>query len=175
MGRTAAASRVSVSLATIVGAITLAAPAVAQQHLIDGEFGVGTGLEGGDARGDGVEWKRARLRILAGVDLRVDETAGEGWGFRGFVELEQRATLGDEVRYLRWFSPSVGGYVGAIGTMTPETLAGVGVGARFLIPLGSKTSIFLEPSFNALPLGSDVPGDSVLVWALFNAGLRAGF
>ena len=164
----------SVTIATLCAATFVAPDAEAQRHLLDGQLGIGTGLEGGDPGDGGVGWKRARARIIAGLDLRVDETEHEGYGFRAFVELEKRATLGGEARYLRWFSPKVGGYLGAIGTIAPETLFGGGVGLTFLVPMGSKTSLFLEPSFSALPLGSDRAGDSVLIWGLFSAGLRAG-
>jgi hypothetical protein len=40
-----------------------------------------------------------------------------------------------------------------------------------VIPLG-RPALFLEPSFSALPLGSDLPEDSVLFWALLNVGIN---
>jgi hypothetical protein len=34
--------------------------------------------------------------------------------------------------------------------------------------------LFIGPSFQAMPLGSDTPGDSVLIWGLLSAGVRFG-
>jgi hypothetical protein len=32
--------------------------------------------------------------------------------------------------------------------------------------------LFLEPSLSAVPIGSDVPEESILIWALLNVGVR---
>jgi len=123
--------------------------------LVDGEFGLGTGLEGGNRGGDGIEWARARTRVVAGMDLRVDESESEGTGIRAFVEIEKQGSVGGEFRYVRWITRSVGFYGGVVGTVTPETLFGGGVGGRFLIPFAPRAGVFIEPSFNVLPLGSE--------------------
>jgi hypothetical protein len=166
--------RRSVSAATLLCAIGLAFPARAEGWLIDGEFGLGTGLEGGNRGGDGIEWARARTRVVAGADLRFDEAESEGTGIRAFVEIEKQGSVGGEFRYVRWMTRSVGFYGGIVGTVTPETLFGGGVGGRFLIPFAPRAGIFIEPSFNVLPLGSDLPGDSPLIWALLSAGVHVG-
>ncbi len=160
-------------MATLAGAMFLAMPARAEGWLHDGEVGIATGLEGATPEGGKLGFRRARLRVVAGLDLRADVGESEGMGFRGFVELEDRATLGGEVRYVRWAGRHVGAYAGFIGTVTPETLFGGSVGARFLIPMG-RFAVFLEPSLSALPLGSDLPKDGPLVWALFSVGGRLG-
>jgi hypothetical protein len=94
-------------------------------------------------------------------------------GFRAFVEIEDRATLGGEARYLRWASRSVGAYAGVTGTIVPETLFGGTVGARLIIPMG-RAGIFVEPSLSVLPLGSDLPQNGPLIWTLLTIGLRLG-
>jgi hypothetical protein len=162
----------SVMLSTLLGASTLANNAHAEGLLTDGEVGIGTGLEGGDAGKGKIEWQRARTRISAGVEIRSDEDADQGVAFRAFAEIEKRGSVGGEARYVRWASPTFGLYAGLIGTLAPETLFGGGIGARFLI--GKKAGIWIEPSFNALPLGSDLPGDTILLWALVNGGVRFG-
>jgi hypothetical protein len=166
--------RLSVSAATLGGAMFLALPAYAQEGwLIDGEFGVGLGLEGGAPEGQDLGWRRARTRLVAGADFRTDESESEGMGYRAFVEIEGRATLGAEARYLRWVSRGVGAYAGVTGTIVPETLFGGTAGARFIIPMG-RAGIFIEPSLSVLPLGSDLPQNGPLIWTLLSVGLRLG-
>ena len=147
--------------------------AQAEELLMDGNFGLGTGLEGGDP-GAGLEWRRARLRVLGGVDLRSDEGPADALGFRAFVEVEKRASVGAEVRYQRWMARNFGVWAHLTGTIAPETLFGGGFGATAIIPFGKKVGLFIEPSFSALPLGSDTPGDTVLIWGLLSVGARFG-
>ncbi|MEZ4224512.1 MAG: hypothetical protein R3B13_26415 [Polyangiaceae bacterium] len=142
--------------------------------LIDGEAGLGTGLEGADPGSGNIEWQRARTRILAGVQLRTDENESEGTALRAFAELEKRGSVGGEARYSRFIHPTLGAYIGVIGTVAPETLFGGTVGAHFIIPFGDRVGIFIEPSFSAMPVGSDLPGDGVLMWGLLSAGVRLG-
>jgi hypothetical protein len=114
------------------------------------------------------------LRITTGIDLRDDEAESDALGFRAFAELERRGAVGAEVRYERWLTHNVGVYGGLIGTVTPETLFGGGVGATVVIPLGKRAGLFLEPSFDVLPVGSDLPSKTPLVWLLFSAGIKLG-
>jgi len=152
----------------------LATEARAEGYLFDGDFGIGSGLEGGDTGPGKLGWRRARLRITTGVDLRDDESQADALGFRAFAEIEKRATLGGEVRYERWISHSVGAYAGVIGVVTPETLFGGSVGADVVIPFGKRVGLFLEPSFSVLPVGSDLPSNGPLIWLLFSAGIKLG-
>ncbi|RYZ09490.1 MAG: hypothetical protein EOO73_04125 [Myxococcales bacterium] len=145
----------------------------AEELMMDGVFGLGTGIEGGDP-GTGLSWRRARLRVLGGVDLRSDEGQADALGFRAFVEVEKRASVGAEVRYERWMARNFGVWANLSGTVTPETLFGGGFGCTAILPFGKKFGLFLEPSFQAMPLGSDTPGDSILVWGLLSAGVRFG-
>ncbi|MEI9936936.1 MAG: hypothetical protein WDO69_06910 [Pseudomonadota bacterium] len=166
--------RGSVSISALLGAMFLATPARAEGLLVDGNFGIGTGLEGGDTGMGQFGWRRARLRITTGLDLRDDESESTAYGFRVFAEIEKRATLGGEARYEFWLSHNVGTYGGLIGVVTPETLFGGSVGMDIVVPFGKRAGLFLEPSFSVLPVGSDLPSSGPLIWLLFSAGLRLG-
>ncbi len=152
----------------------LAKPARAEGYLYDGDFGIGSGIEGGDKGLGNYGFRRARLHITTGVDLRDDENQSDALGFRAFVELEKRGSLGAEVRYERWLTRTVGVYGGLIGAVTPFTLFGGTVGATVTMPFGKRAGLFLEPSFSALPVGSDLPSSTPLVWVLFSAGIKLG-
>lgn len=165
-------SWIAASVATLA-LVALTHQAHAEELLMDGNFGLGTGLEGGDP-GNGMQWRRARLRVLGGVDWRSDEDQADAFGLRAFVEVEKRASVGAEVRYERWMARDFGVWAGLTGTVAPETLFGGGFGCTAIIPFGKKVGIFIEPSFQAMPLGSDTPGDGVLIWGLINAGVRFG-
>lgn len=165
--------RACVILPTLMGAILLAPPARADGgYMVESFLGAGDGLEGGNAGTDHVGWQLARLRLNVGVDLRNEEDAVEGVGFRGFAELQRRGSIGAEVRYSRWLGRGFGAYVGVTGTFAPETLVGATAGATLLLPLGKKGGLFAEPSFSALPLGGDLPDHSVLFWALLTLGIN---
>lgn len=168
------ALRLGVSASALLLVTALHRPAHAEGYLFDGDFGIGTGLEGGDTGLGQLGWRRARLHITTGIDLRDDESQADALGFRAFAEVEKRATLGGEVRYERWISHSVGAYGGVIGVVTPETLFGGSVGADVVIPFGKRVGLFLEPSFSVLPVGSDLPSSGPLVWLLFSAGIKLG-
>jgi hypothetical protein len=156
-----------------VGLCASVREAKAEELLMDGNFGIGSGLEGGDP-GSGLEWRRARFRVLGGVDLRSDEGPADALGFRAFVEVEKRAAVGAEVRYERWMARNFGVWANLTGTVAPETLFGGGFGCTAIIPFGKKVGLFIEPSFQALPVGSDTPEDGVLIWGLLSAGVRFG-
>jgi hypothetical protein len=148
--------------------------AKAEGWMLDGTAALGTGLEGGDPGGGQIEWRRARTRISAGVDLRSDEAEQDSLGFRGFAELERRGGVGAEARYERWIGRGFGGFVFGTAVLVPETLVGAGVGATFVIPFGTRVGFGIEPAFAALPFGSDVPDDSVLLLATLSIGIRVG-
>lgn len=139
--------------------------------MMNGVFALGTGLQGGDPGTGQVAWMRARTRVLAGVDFRSDVAQSDGFGIYGFSEIERRASFGGEVRYQRFWTSTIGFHVAILGTVTPESMLGAGVGARFGFPIGKRATLFLEPGFAAFPLGSDLPGNSVLVWATLAGGI----
>jgi hypothetical protein len=161
----------SVSVPTLLGAMLLAGPASAEGWVYESFIGLGTGLEGGDGGEGSLAWQRARFRLIGGVDFRSEEMPLDGFGARAVVEFERRATLGAELRYSRWLGRGFGAYAGLTGTVAPETLLGGTAGVTAVIPLG-RAGLFIEPSFSAMPLGSDLPEDSVLLWALITVGLN---
>jgi hypothetical protein len=151
--------------------MALAPDAHAEGWMYEGNFGLGTGLEGSDAGTGSMHWQRARFRLSAGLDLRSDETDDEGFGLRALAELEKRGSFGGELRYCRFVARGFGAYAGVTGVAFPETLLGATAGATVVIPLG-RPALYIEPSFAALPLGSDLPEDSVLFWALLTVGVN---
>lgn len=142
--------------------------------MFDGVVGAGTGLEGGDPGPGNIVWQRARTRIIGGFDLRSDEAEQDAFGVRGFAEIEKRGGVGLEARYTRWIGRSFGGFVFATGTLMPKTLVGAGFGATFVLPFGKRAGMFVEPAFAALPLGSDLPKDTVLLLGSLSLGVRIG-
>lgn len=160
-----------VSLPTLLGAMLLAGPAAAEGWTYESFLGIGTGLEGGDGGDGSLAWQRARFRLSGGVDFRSEEMPRDGFGVRGIVEIERRATLGAELRYSRWLGRGFGAFAGLSGTLAPETLFGGTAGVTALIPLG-RAGLYIEPSFSAMPLGSDLPDDSVLLWGLLTVGIN---
>ncbi len=155
-----------------VFAIAWSQEAAAQQWLVDGELAIGTGIEGGDAAEGSVAWQRARTRLTAGVELSVDEDPKQAYEVRAFAEFEPRVSVGAELHYVRWLDPRIGVFVGPTAVFAPGTLFGATVGLKFLFAMGKKTDIFIEPSFSALPLGSDLPDDGIVMWGLVAFGLR---
>jgi hypothetical protein len=159
------------------GALAMIACAVvsrtsrAEGWLTNGVFALGTGLQGGDPGSGSVQWTRARTRVMAGVDLRSDEFMTDGFGFYSFAEIERRATWGAEIRYERWWTPTIGFYVSAMGVIVPDTMVGPAVGARLGFPIGKKVTLFLEPGFAVFPIGTDLPRDNVILWAMLNGGI----
>ena len=142
--------------------------------MLDGVAGVGSGIEGGVPGSANIAWRRARTRILAGFDMRSDEGEKDSFGLRAFAEIERRGGVGGELRYERWLGRGLGGYVFATGTIVPETMVGAGFGATFVIPFGKRAGFAIEPAFAALPLGTDVPDNSVILWATLSLSVRVG-
>ena len=118
-----------------------------------------------------MQWERARTRVMAGVDLRNDEFMTDGIGFYSFAEIERRATWGAEVRYERWWTPTIGFHVSAIGVVLPESMVGPAVGARIGFPIGKKLTFFIEQGFAVFPIGSDLPQGNVILWVMVNGGI----
>jgi hypothetical protein len=156
----------------LIGSIVLNSDeARAEGWLMDGVFAVGTGLQGGDPGNGSVAWRRARTRVFSGIDLRYDESKANGMGFYGFSEIEQQPSLGFEIRYQHWWTPTISFHGGFLGVLFPETLIGMGVGARLGFPIGKKATLFLEPGFAAFPIGSDLPENNVVLWGTLSGGI----
>ncbi len=163
--------RVSASLFAVVG-LAWSQAAAAQQWIIDGEVAIATGAEGGDAADGKVGWQRARTRLIAGVQLSVDEDPRQAYEVRAFAEFEPRVSVGAELHYIRWLDTRIGVFAGPTAVFAPGTLFGGTVGFKFLFEMGKKTDVLIEPSFSALPLGSDLPDGGIVMWGLVAFGLR---
>jgi hypothetical protein len=167
-------TRAIVMITTALLVVAIAPPARAQNLLFSGEVGVASGVEGGDPGTGATAFRRARTRLVAGADSRSDEDRVEGLGLRAFVEIEPHTSIGGEVRYIRWLGDHFTGFAGFTGTLAPHFLAGALVGAQVYIPFG-RVSLLIEPSFSAMPFGTDLPTDHLLLWGLLCVGFRGDF
>jgi hypothetical protein len=168
-------TRWTVSAATVIVMFFLARSAAAQRLVSAGGIGIGTGLQRSDLIQDGFV-QRARTRIVVPFDFRSDEDMSQGLGLVGIFEIEPKVGFGVEARYVRWLGKVVSGFVGIPAILVPKTLVGVDVGIDVSFPLGkSGMALFVEPSLAAMPLGTDLPGDHLLLWALVAAGVHAQF
>jgi hypothetical protein len=165
-------TRWSVILATLALVLSVAKAARAQGVVAAGELGVGTGLEAGDPGTGKTTFHRARTRIFVGVDTRLSDDRAERLGFVVFADLEPHTGLGGSVRYLHFLGKHAVGFVGLTGAIAPHTLFGGEAGLKFVIG-GGDLKFFLEPSIAALPLGTDLPTDRVLLWGLLALGVHA--
>jgi hypothetical protein len=166
-------TRWTVSLATLIVMFFLARSAAAQRLVADGGIGIGTGLQRSDLIQDGL-FQPARTRIVAPVYFRNDEDISQGIGIVGIFEIAPKVGFGLEGRYVRWFGKAFSGFVGIPVIIAPKSLVGADVGATFNLPLGNL-GLFVEPSLAAMPLGTDLPGDNVLIWGLLSVGIHAQF
>ncbi len=167
--------------ARIVGAVGGTAallnvsPCTAQPK-VDGVFALQTGAEGADPGIGQYVWQRARTRIALGAEWFTEQTLTETVGLYGLIEVERSGGFGAEVRYRRWMSRWLGGFVGVTAMLQPESLLGATGGATAIYGLGAKASVFAELSASAFPLGTDLPhGDAVVTWLSLSLGVRLGF
>lgn len=167
MKRVPRAAALGLGLALALGA----GPARAQRWVLDAHAGLKTGLESADT-GAGVDWQRARTRLVLGMDVGSDESHFTTIGVRGFVELERSVGVGAELGVMHWFIPELGGFLGASAVIAPETLVGGTANLIYLIAFSERFGLFLDASVTALPLGSDRPGDGTVLWLLFGIGVR---
>jgi hypothetical protein len=168
-------TRWTVSVATLIVMFLLARGAAAQRLVMQGGVGVGTGLQRSDLVEDKL-FQRARTRVMVPFTFRSDEDMGQAIAIVGLLEIEPKVSFGLEARYVRWLGKVVSGFVGIPAIIAPKSLVGVDAGVDFDIPFGnSGASIFIEPSIAAMPLGADLPGNHVLIWALLAAGVHAHF
>jgi hypothetical protein len=168
-------TRFTVSLATLVVMFFLSRSAAAQRLVTGGGIGIGTGLQRSDLIQEGL-FQRARTRIVVPLDFRSDEDMSQGLGIVGIFEIEPKVGFGIEPRYQRWLGKVVSGFVGLPMILVPKSLIGFDVGVDFHLPLGkSGLSVFVEPSIAAMPFGTDLPGDHVLIWGLLSAGVHGQF
>jgi hypothetical protein len=163
------------STVVVATALALLSPsaAQAQQYMLGGQAAVSSGFEAGDPGTGSTTFRRARTRLSAGLDARVDETPKDGMGIVIYTDLEPHISVGGELRYMHWFSPTAIGYAGGTSAFAPHTLLGGTFGLQLRFPLDLQgTAVIVEPSFSALPLGTDLPSDKMLIWGLLSLGIH---
>ena len=163
-------TRLSVIFATLALVLSIGKPAWAQV-VAAGELGVGGGLEAGDPGTGKTTFHRARTRIFVAGDMLLSDNKAERLGVMVFADLEPHTGLGGSLRYLHFLGKHAVGFVGFTGAIAPHTLFGGEAGMKFVLG-GGDVKFFLEPSIAALPLGTDLPSDKVLLWGLVGLGVH---
>lgn len=154
----------------VAGALASGRDAQAQQYLLGGSAQLASGMMGGGPGAAIAERARTRLRI--GVDFRVDEFPKDILAVGMVAELEPHTSFGVDLRYLRRLSPKLEVNVGGIGFIYPESLIGPTAGMNYHIVLSKTFDITLGPEINVFVIGTDLPSNSVVWQALFQAGIH---
>jgi hypothetical protein len=162
--------RVIVAFFAGLGLALQATPAGAQQYLLGGSAQLASGMMGGGPGAAIAERARTRLRLAA--DLRVDEFPKDIVAVGIVAELEPHTSFGVDLRYLRRLSPKLTVNVGGIAFIYPESLIGPTAGADYHIVLSPTFDITLGPELNVFVIGTDLPSNSVIWQALFQAGIH---
>lgn len=150
--------------------------ASAQQWKPAAQLGIASGVEAGDGGAGQTSFRRARTRILVGLDAFVDERPGTVYGAVAFAELEPHLSLGAEFRWMHSFSTQVRAYAGPSVVIAPYTLFGATLGAQVhLDGVEARSGWYVEPALSVMPLGSDLPGDGLIAWGLVSLGYHAQF
>jgi hypothetical protein len=145
------------------------------EPVVTGLVALGTGVEGADPGIGAMQWQRARTRLHLGGEWRGSESTGEAWGLYGLFELERSGSAGAELKYRRFLDWGLGGYVGPIAVLRPESLYGVHAGISYHLSFNQRLGLLFEGGFAGFPLGSDRPNmDSVVMWGTFCVGLTVG-
>jgi len=107
-----------------------------------------------------------------GGDLRIDESPQDIFGFAVVAEVEPKASIGLDARYMRMLGKRFAVHVGAIGYFAPGSFVGVSTGAEYRIPLSSGVALTMGPELNFFLLGTDLPDGTVVWQGLFQGGIR---
>ncbi len=142
-------------------------PASAQELLLAGHMTASSGVE---SAGRGI--LRARTRVRVGAELRVDESPKDGIAFSGIVDLEPRAAVGGDIRYVRLLTSKLAFHAGAIGYAAPGTLLGAVAGLEVRVPLTKSVSFVAAPEVTVFFLGTDLPDVSIFWQGLVGGGIR---
>jgi hypothetical protein len=150
--------------------------AAGNKPVVHGVVSIGTGVEGADPGIGAIQWQRARTRLHLGGEWRGSESEGEAWGLYGLFELERSGGAGLELLYRRTIASGVGGFVGPIAVLRPESLYGVHAGLSYNLAFSQRFGLLFQGGFAGFPLGSDRPNiDAVVMWGTFSLGLTVGF
>lgn len=156
----------------IVVVVLLSVPAVAwaQTPHIVGLFDFNMGLEGGSGAVRGV--RRTRSTLRAGAEVWVDERPADRVAMSALVEIEPRATVGADLRYMRLFG-DISLHAGAVGIVAPNWMMGTTFGGAYRWKFKKRFALNVGPTMNVYFYGGDLPKDQVLWQAMLSLGLRA--
>jgi hypothetical protein len=149
---------------------TISNTARAQRYVPAATFNVASGMQGGG--GKEVSLLRAPTRFRLGAELHVDEDPTNGLGFAALLDLEPRARIGADLRYVRTFSRSFAITAGAIGYITPGTMIGPTASLEVRHPIGKSLWLTAGPEVNVFVVGIDIPDKTVIWQTLLHLGLR---
>ncbi len=143
--------------------------AAAQQYLIGASAEVSGGVETGES------FMPARVRARLGADLRVDEFPEDIYCVGLLADIAPRTAFGVDARYARQLGKSFEVNVGGILYVAPASLLGPSVDLKYHLPLSTAATLIFGPEVNVFFLGSDLPGGTIIVQTLLEAGIHASF
>ena len=158
------------AVASVLVLATVSNTAVAQRYVPAATFNVASGMQGGGGRE--VSLLRAPTRFRLGAELHIDEDPTNGLGVAVLLDLEPRARVGADLRYVRTFSKSFAITAGAIGYITPGTMIGPTASLEVRHPIGKALWLTAGPEVNVFVVGIDIPDRTVVWQTLLHLGLR---
>ncbi len=129
-----------------------------------------SGLEGGTALPG--PFRRSRTTLRIGADLAVDEFPDHAIAVAALVEVEPRAGVGFDARYVYRLGTRFSVGAGGIAMLAPSTLIGGSGDFTVRFPIGKVTALTLTPAVNAFFLGGDLPEDTVIWQVVLRVGVR---
>lgn len=154
----------------VLSALCTGSVAGAQQYLWGANAEVVGGVEGGGGSAES-SLRRSRSTLRLGGDVRIDESPKDVLAAAALIEMEPRAGVGFDARYIR----TVGRFAlgaGGIGFVAPSTLFGGTAQLIYMHPLSATTALTVGPTINVFFLGRDLPDETVVWQAVFRAGFR---
>lgn len=156
-------------------ALALAAPCAFAADPVLGAVGeAGSGIEIGGGNG-AFQLQRARTQLRAGLELALDDKKLDSIRALVLGEIEPRPAVGFDVEWCHHLSRSLFLQGGVVGLIAPQSMFGVTAGARVQIPLGARARFTIGPQVAGFFFGTDVPDGTVVLHALFVAGVDVAF
>jgi hypothetical protein len=125
--------------------------------------------------GTGAGLKEARIRLRLGADLRVDEFPNDIVCLGLLADLSPHVAFGVDARYAHMLGKHFEINIGGIGYLVPSTLLGPSADVKYHLALSKSAELVFGPELNLFVLGKDLPGDTLFVEALLQAGVRTSF
>lgn len=157
-----------------VAAFLWAQVACAQEAVIAGAFDIMSGLEGGGS-GHASGVRRARTTLRFAAEGWVDESPEHVFSVGALVELEPRASIGADLRYMRLAGDSFVFHVGGTAIIAPKHMIGASFGVGYRLALGETFKLNVGPTANIYFAGADLPEGQVLWQGMLGAGVRVQF